>query len=43
MGTIQKNNNVIDGVNRETIYTQTMQSIDTIPPEGVGDLPDKGW
>ena len=25
-----------DGINRETIYTQTMQSIDTVPPEGVG-------
>ena len=40
MGTIQRNNNVIDGVNRETIYTQTMQSINTmsVPPE-VGASP----
>ena len=45
METIQQNNNVIDGVNRETIYTQTMQSIDTmsIPQEGVrGHLHNKG-
>ena len=29
---------MIDGVNRETIYTQMMQSIDTmsVPQEGVG-------
>ena len=34
MGTILQNNNVIDGVNRETVYTQTMQNVNS--SRGVG-------